>query len=164
MDHVALIEALRATARRLEKDADYRWTHMGRCNCGHLAQTITGLSAAEIHSRAMARAGDWSQQARTYRPRAVCPTSGYPMDEVLDALLLLGLTRDDIHHLERLSDARILRRLPAGERDLDRRRRTDVVRYLRTWADAVEERWMQHASFDLRTLEPVATNATSWRA
>ena len=36
-----LIDALRATARRLEDGARYEWGHMGRCNCGHLAQTLT---------------------------------------------------------------------------------------------------------------------------
>ncbi len=38
-----LIEALRRTAARLATGAEYRWTHMGSCNCGHLAQTVTEL-------------------------------------------------------------------------------------------------------------------------
>ena len=130
-----LIAALRATARRLERGADYRWTHMGSCNCGHLAQTLTRLPKEEIHRLALERAGDWGQQARDY-----CPSSGYPMDHVLAVLFDAGLTRDDVWHLERLSDPEVLRRLPVGERHLDHRRRDDVVLYLRTWAARLEDR------------------------
>ncbi|MEM6456285.1 MAG: hypothetical protein AAF772_14415 [Acidobacteriota bacterium] len=137
--HPDLIAALRHTARRLDDGATrYRWTHMGACNCGHLAQTVTRLSAAEIHARALEKAGDWHQQVRDY-----CPTSGYPMDHVVGALLELGLTRDDLGHLERLSDARILRRLPDDvRRTIDPRSRDHAARYLRAWADQLEARWL----------------------
>lgn len=154
-----LVEALRATARRLDAGAPYRWTHMGACNCGHLAQTVTRLSAAEIHRRALERDGDWTRQARRHgrpggghgrrddarAPREIelCPATGTAMDDVFDALLALGLTRSDLRHLEALSDPRVLRRLPAGRRPLDKRSRADAVLYLRTWADRLEERWLE---------------------
>ncbi len=128
-----LIAALRATARRLEGGAVYRWTHMGSCNCGHLAQTLTRLPREEIHRRLLERAGDWGEQAREY-----CPASGFPMDHVLAVIFDAGLTRDDVYHLERLSDPDVLRHLPVGERHLDHRRRRDVVRYLRTWAEMLD--------------------------
>ena len=112
--HPDLIEALRRTASRLEAGADYRWTHMGSCNCGHLAQTVTCLPREEIHRLALEKAGDWGEQARQY-----CPTSGYPIDHVLTTLFDLGLARDDVWHLEPLSDPDVLRRRPVGERDLD---------------------------------------------
>ena len=135
--HPDLIEALRRTAARLAAGAEYRWTHMGSCNCGHLAQTVTKLSQEEIHRRALERAGDWGEQAREY-----CPTSGYPIDHVIAALLDLGLTRGDLWHLERLSDPEVLRRLPAARRNLCCRERRDVVVYLRTWADLLEHEWL----------------------
>lgn len=47
-----LIAILRATANRVESGAEYRWAHMGSCNCGHLAQALTNSSRAEIHRRA----------------------------------------------------------------------------------------------------------------
>jgi hypothetical protein len=34
---------------------------MGACNCGFLAQEITHLRKAEIHSRAMQSTGDWNE-------------------------------------------------------------------------------------------------------
>ena len=141
-----LIEALRATARRLESGASYRWTHMGMCNCGHLAQTVTGHPKEELHRMALEKAGDWSQQVVDY-----CPTSGFPMDHVITSLLNLGLTQSDLRHLEWLSDQTILRRIPVHRRPgqgryLDRRRRSDVVLYLRTWADHLESEWMERQS------------------
>ncbi|MEM1204630.1 MAG: hypothetical protein AAGN66_15485 [Acidobacteriota bacterium] len=132
-----LVEALRSTARRLEAGASYRWTHMGSCNCGHLAQTVTQMSAEELHRAALEKAGDWTQQAIDH-----CPTSGFPMDHVIDALLDLGLDRGDLRNLELLSDTEVLRRLPAGDRHLDKRSRPDLIRYLRSWADLLEDRWL----------------------
>ena len=133
-----LIEALRHTARRLAAGADYRWSHMGSCNCGHLAQTVTRLSRDEIHRRALQKAGDWAQQANEY-----CPSSGYPMDHIITSLLDLGLDRRDLRQLELLADGAVLRRLPTGRRHLDKRCRADLIAYLRAWADLLEERWLQ---------------------
>ena len=96
-----LIDAWRRTAERLSGDVSYQWGHMGMCNCGHLAQSITGLADPEIHQSALIREGDWEQQARDY-----CPTSGNLIDVVLAAMFDLGLTRDDVRNLERLSCGR----------------------------------------------------------
>src|SRR5438552_12081268 len=105
---------------------------MGMCNCGHLAQAITGLTPAEIHASALAREGDWEQQAIDY-----CPTSGQIIDHVLAAMFLIGLHRDDIRNLEKLSDIDVVHRMRRYPR---RNRREDVVEYMRMWADILEER------------------------
>lgn len=126
-----LINALRSTADRLAS-ANYQWGHMGLCNCGHLAQATTGLTAAEIHSAALVREGDWEKQANDY-----CPTSGELIDHILAAMFSLGLTRDDVRNLEKLSDSEVLRRLPSGRRYLRFNSRDDVVEYMRTWADVL---------------------------
>ncbi|MGF1467129.1 MAG: hypothetical protein ACFCGT_13460 [Sandaracinaceae bacterium] len=128
-----LVRALRRTALTLRSGSPYRWTHQGACNCGHLVQTLTRRTPAEIHRAAITRAGDWGQHAIDY-----CPTSGLPVDEMLGELLEAGLALSDVGHLERLSDPRVLRTLPAGERHLDFRRRDDVVRYLEAWAGLLE--------------------------
>lgn len=132
-----LIEALRGTAERLDSGTAYRWTHMGMCNCGQLAQTVTRHSREELNQIALQQAGDWGHQAREY-----CPDSGLPMDHVIGSMLDLGLTREDLRNLERLSDVAVLARLPIGERHLDKRSRDDVVTYMRLWAEVLEERWM----------------------
>jgi hypothetical protein len=130
-----LVDALRATADRLDGGARYNWTHMGACNCGHLAQTVTELSPAEIHAIALEKAGDWHQQVIDH-----CPASGLPMDHLIDALLELGLTRADLAHLERLSGPEVRARLSPAEPALDYRRRSHVVTYMRAFADLLEER------------------------
>lgn len=130
-----LVDALRTTAARLRAGSEYRWTHMGACNCGHLAQTITGRSPAEIHRLAVQKAGDWGEHAVDH-----CPASGYPIDHVLDQMLAVGLERSDVEHLERLSDPAVLRRFEIGDRALSHRDRADVVRYMEAWADRLEER------------------------
>lgn len=129
-----LVCALRVTARRLAEGAEYRWTHMGACNCGHLAQTLTSRPPAEIRRLALEKRGEWAEQAIEY-----CPGSGYPIDHILGAMLEAGLTEEDIGHLEKLSDPRVLRALPVEARlELSYRNREHVVLYLRTWADLLE--------------------------
>lgn len=129
-----LIEALRITAQRLRTGAPYRWTHQGACNCGHLAQTVTRLPKAEIHRLALQKAGDWADHAIDY-----CPDSGYPLDHVIEKLLDLGLSTDDIVHLERLSDPVVVAEAKRANRDLDYRSREDVIWYLDCWAKHLEK-------------------------
>ncbi|EAY30510.1 aldo-keto reductase family protein [Microscilla marina] len=134
-----LIEALRKTADKLAKGAPYQWGHMGSCNCGNLAQEITQLSKAKIHEYALqTRFGDWSEQTSEF-----CPTSNLPMDIVISEMLNAGLTRTDLKHLEKLSDKQVLKRLPANNRYLMHNKRDDVVKYLRTWADLLEEQLLE---------------------
>lgn len=128
-----LVQALRETADRLERGASYRWTHMGSCNCGHLAQTVTRLPKERLHAIALERAGDWTEQSLSF-----CTGSGLPMDHVIQSMLELGLSTTDLADLEKLSGDRVLRALPPGERNLSRRKREDVVRYMRVWADLLE--------------------------
>jgi hypothetical protein len=135
-----LVDALRRTVSRLEGGATFRWAHMGHCNCGHLAQSLTTLSPDEIHRRAIARAGDWTTQALEIGDGETCPTSGLPMDEVFRTMLDAGLTPRDLADLESLSSPIVLATLPVGQRQLDKRRREDAVRYLAAWADLLEDR------------------------
>ena len=62
---IKLVLALRETALRLSAPSvRYEWSHFGHCNCGHLAQTLTGLSPKLIYDAAFQRAGDWGEQAK----------------------------------------------------------------------------------------------------
>jgi hypothetical protein len=128
-----LVHALRTTAARLEAGARYKWSDFASCNCGHLVQSVTTLSPREIYEAAFQRGGDWGEQAREF-----CPASGYPVDFVLARLFELGLTPDDVRHLERLSDDQVLREL--GVTELRYTRREDVVAYMRAWAQLLERK------------------------
>lgn len=131
---VAVIQALRKTVENLEKGATYQWGHMGSCNCGNLAQVITNLDKAEIHKSAMRRHGDWNEQLIDY-----CPTSGLPIDHIIDEMLAFGFSREDLAHLEKLSDPKILRSLPADKKYLKHNLKSDVILYLKTWVLVLEE-------------------------
>ncbi|MGH1363880.1 MAG: hypothetical protein ACRBF0_10010 [Calditrichia bacterium] len=128
------INALRETAIRLSGGAEYKWTHMGSCNCGHLVQTITSLPKSKIHAYALEKEGAWKEKSIDY-----CPQSGYPIDHIIGAILELGFTTDDIRHLERLSSARILKRIGKEHRPLNYKSREHVILYLNAWADFLEE-------------------------
>ncbi|GAB3531454.1 hypothetical protein GCM10027443_13690 [Pontibacter brevis] len=131
---IQLIQALRETAQRLAQGDIYQWGHMGSCNCGHLAHTITKHSKGQIHGAAMWRYGDWREQLRDY-----CPQSGMPLDEIIDQMTDFGLTRHDLEHLERLSHPTITQRLPQNRKYLQHNKREDVVLYLETWAQVLED-------------------------
>ena len=128
-----LVYALRKTVLRLRSGAPYQWGHLGACNCGHLAQTLTQKSKGEIHAEALRRVGDWGDVSSQY-----CETSGLPIDDIIGTMLRVGLTLSDIEYLENLSDRRVLGQLPVGERNLRHNDRGDVIQYMTIWADLLE--------------------------
>jgi hypothetical protein len=128
-----IVETLRKTADKILESHDYQWGHMGACNCGYLAQSITMKSKAEIHKRAMFGNGDWNEQLNDY-----CSTSGLPLDEVVSEMLDLGFDIDDLKHLERLSDKRVLSRMPFPAY-LKQNVKEDVALYMTLWSDLIEE-------------------------
>ena len=136
-----IISILRNTVTRIANSNDYQWGHMGACNCGFLAQEVTHLRKAEIHSRAMQGTGDWNEQLNDY-----CPTSGLPMDDLIGELLNVGFDVDDLKHLERLSSIEILRSLPLEQRNLKHNVKADVVMYLQAWASLLETKLIQKIS------------------
>lgn len=133
-----LIAAIERTASKLQQGGAYQWGHMGACNCGNLAQELTPFSKAEIHQYAMQRHGDWNEQLIDY-----CPTSGYPIDLIVTKMLEFGLKLDDLAHLERLSDPKILAKMSQEKREsLNKNSRADVVFYLSCWANLLRETWV----------------------
>jgi len=130
---VDIITILRKTADAIEISQSYQWGHMGACNCGFLAQQISHLHKEEIHTRAMKGNGDWTEQLNDY-----CPTSGLLMDSLISEIIAFGFDTEDLKHLERLSDKKILETLPFDQRHLRHNNKADVIRYLRTWSDLLE--------------------------
>jgi hypothetical protein len=128
-----VILALRRTADRIVNSAGYQWGHMGACNCGHLAQEITQHNKAEIHNRAMYGNGDWNDQLNDY-----CGISKQPFDEVIAEMLDFGFDPDDLKHLEKLSDKKILKRLPYKQ-PLKHNVKEDVALYITLWANLLTE-------------------------
>ena len=172
-----LILALRQTAARLSRqDCTYRWSSFAYCNCGHLAQTISGLDPTEIQRRAMRKEGDWGSQARELlvggrpwfdygdRPaldegawepenRGACAVSGAGLDELLAQMYALGLRPEDVGQLERLSDPEVRRRLGTAKEHFAHYERSNVVAYLLAWAELLEEK---QATSELMEILPQA--------
>ncbi len=129
-----LIDALRTTAQRLNDGAHYEWGHMGRCNCGHLVQTVTSLTDRAIVEAADFRLDEWSEHAKDY-----CAGTGHSVDTLFLTLQEMGFTYQDVIHLENLSDQRVLRRLSETPQYLRRNCVTDVTLYMNTLAELLEE-------------------------
>lgn len=138
---IQVIAALQKTIVHLEQGATYQWGHMGSCNCGNLAQVVTNLDKAEIHKSAMRRHGDWNEQLIDY-----CPTSGLPIDHIIDEMLVFGFTREDLAHLERLSDPQVLKLLPEDKKYLKHNFRNDVIIYLKAWIKLLENELIENIS------------------
>ena len=79
------------------------------------------------------------------------------MDDLITIIINSGFDVDDLKHLERLSDVQILRTLPSGQRYLQHNVKSDVVCYLRGWADLLESRIVENVS--LGDLEPIMSEA-----
>lgn len=135
-----LIQALRDTADRLRNGAAYAWGHHGNCNCGNLIQVVSDLDEREIFQYAQQGAGEWTELSMAW-----CPNSAAPVDMVLQKLMDLGLTPTDVHHVEYLSDKKVLAHLPGGFRWLRRNQREDVVAYFEAYAQLLESRLLDHA-------------------
>lgn len=145
---LALIGALRETAKRLEEGAQYAWGNHGSCNCGNLLQVITDLSKEEILTYAHTGIGEWTELAEEY-----CGVTDAPISLLLKKLQDTGLTPTDIHNLEYLEDRAVLNALPGGFRWLKRNQRADVILYFRTYADILEEQLIEQIplpSFELK--------------
>jgi hypothetical protein len=150
-----VVEVLRKTAENIEKSNECQWGHMGSCNCGFLAQQVTHLNKTQIHSAAMQGYGDWTEQLNDY-----CPTSGLKLDDLISTLINFGFDADDLKHLERLSDPKILQSFPYKERTLSYNVKADVVNYITRWADLVESTLLNDISISsLR--DPVAEHTDS---
>lgn len=143
---IELITAFRKTIDKLKNGAPYQWGHMGACNCGNLAQEITEFSKGEIHQYALQRHGDWNEQLNDY-----CPTSGLPMDTVIDQLVSAGLSIADLGHLEKLSSPEVLKQIPFEKRmNLKKNKKEDVIFYMETWVKILEKNWIEQQNIQLK--------------
>ncbi|MBY0537721.1 MAG: hypothetical protein K2P88_17825 [Chitinophagaceae bacterium] len=132
--NIQLIEGLRKAAANLRNGAYYAWGHHGGCNCGNLIQVITELSKEEIVSYAHQGAGEWTEIADDY-----CNITSAPLMFIMSKLEGVGMTPTDFHNLEYLEDRSVLNKLPGGFRWLKRNQREDVIVYMETWANLLEE-------------------------
>lgn len=148
---VETITILRETAQRLTDGALYNWCHQGSCNCGHLAQTVTKKSSAEIHALAIERYGEWQDHVREFSTVVeaeefyhdsidVCSMTGLTVDHIMQIIVDKGFTLDDLYHLEKLSHPSVIANIPLErKKNLQYRNKEDVILYLETWATILQD-------------------------
>lgn len=135
-----LINALRETANRLDDGATYEWGHMGRCNCGHLVQTLLDMSDQEIAASVDFQLDEWSEHANDY-----CDGTGAKVDDLFTQLYQAGLGHKDVIHLENLSDRQVLQWIAVedgvAERPVHLRRNQvdNVTKYMRAMANMLQD-------------------------
>lgn len=149
-----LITALRATATSLRNGAYHSWGHHGACNCGNLVQSVTNFTKEEILQYAHTGTGEWTELAVEF-----CPITNAPLALVFAKLEAIGLTPTDIHHIEYLSNKEVLEQLPGGFRWLKRNKKEDAIAYFDTFAQLLEEKWLQTIDISLDNIAAPKTEA-----
>ena len=145
-----LIAHLKKTLEIIENSPRYEWGNLGACNCGHLAQAITGHSRQEIHEWAMEKEGvDWSQKSKYY-----CPDSGYRIDDIFGTLLKAGFQLEDIHHIEYLNHPEILRHMGASKKGLARNSKKNLYDYLSAWVSLLEKMQANQSLWNVKSPQP----------
>ena len=148
-----LIDALRETAQRLRRGADYAWGNHGSCNCGNLLQVVGNMTKDEILRHAHTGIGEWTELAEE-----TCSVTNAPYTLLIKKLEEIGLTPTDIHNLEYLEDQEVLKHLPGGFRWLSRNVREDVMLYFETFSDLLDKKRIQQVEIYLNAA--VATERT----
>lgn len=101
--------------------------------------------------------GDWTEQLNDY-----CPSTGLGLDALIEELLDFGFERDDLAHLERLTDPIVLITFPQNGMFLCHNNKRDVVEYYRRWALCLETEWASGQSpIDFNALEAEIEKAHS---
>ena len=142
-----LINALRLTADSLRNGAYHSWGYHGACNCGNLVQSVTKFTKEEILLYAHTGTGEWTELTQEF-----CPTTNAPLALVFTKLGAIGLTPTDIHHIEYLSDRKVLEQLPGGLRWLKRNKKDDAIAYFETFANVLEEEWLQETDVHVENI------------
>jgi hypothetical protein len=74
---------------------------------------------------------------------------------MVSELLNAGLDLTDLKHLEKLSDKKVLEKIPLEERNLSHNVKKDVVRYMYTWASVLEEALVEKIELNIEFRELV---------
>lgn len=145
----ALIAALRKAADTIKTNPDrYQWTFAPSCNCGWLARCLLSKSAEDIRHDIYSVVIDTTAGDATYTCLSehnynhYCSVSNMPVNNLFRLLHEAGLSVKDIGDLEYLRNEEVLNRAgintscyPSHFKDYH-----NVVLYMQTWADMLEER------------------------
>ncbi len=146
-----LITALKTSAKALESGQfPYDWHEQTACNCGVVICAITGRAPINL----LAKRDEELISGKTWRNFAgtVCPITGVPEHELFKQLFQAGFLPSDIHHLEFLSDKKILTR--AGFKSMNHKKKEALILYLRAWAELLIEEGAADSVNSLPDIKP----------
>jgi hypothetical protein len=113
---MTLSNKLRYVADRLDDNTlDFDWEKQHKCCCGVVAQILLSKTQFEIRRQfqTLTKAtGGGEYVTWGDLTNRVCPITGMPEAEMFRQLYEAGLTREDIIHLEYLSDPKVLALMP----------------------------------------------------
>lgn len=135
-----LIEAIRETIIDLETGRrEYSWSEASTCNCGILTRNISNLTYKQL--RDMIEESDMNicDNSALWSNKITCTVTNAPLQEVFKKMYEVGLTKEDIIHLERLSDSKILSltNIDISQGDYYMRKE-NVLLYFRAWLRILE--------------------------
>jgi hypothetical protein len=126
-----------------ENTAYYDWLDGCRCNVGLLAQIVTKESYEELKIRKhneysdfwnWADRGDGRNAENPHSWKSLinfyCGTEQRTTSGIVGDMINVGFTKEDLIHLEFLSDSYILSKI---NKRLDYRNQDDLILYLKTW-------------------------------
>lgn len=135
--NLKLIAALRAAADGVESGRDdYAWTNAETCNCGIVAQKLTGFDKLRLRDELEPLVfdnlfyGHWCSTP-------TCVVTGKRTSQIFSAIRDAGMSMDDIDNLENLSDPEVLRNMRVSH--LTKWNPEHFILYVRAWADMLEE-------------------------
>lgn len=142
-----LIKALRKVASDLRQGAIYSWQNSARCNCGLLAQAITGMSVHDLAIATLHWSGPWTSKVK-------CMSTGCLLHDIVQELMAAGVEPEDFERIEYLD---------RGWHDCPGQgeywqQRENVIRWMEAEADRLEA---QLAPVSALVVPPAPTTSTA---
>ena len=159
------LDVLKETLGKLNSGKfKYEWGRMGQCNCGIVSQVALGESAKQVESafEDSQVKGPWTDNLRVFDNRSMkktCSVTGQKVFDIVKTLFNQGFTKDELIHLEWLSDPKVRQRAQAigkwehqeidqfsdhfyaiREGDSSNESRGNLKLYLAAWIQILEEK------------------------
>lgn len=127
-----LIDGLLTAADWIESGTiEYNWQSAETCNCGILAQAITGLPPGKIHIVESI----WSKEVNR------CDQTGTPINDIIKTLMEAGMTAKDFVNLEFLvTNGKVPKFWWNHEiNSKPYTKKENVINYIKKWADRLQK-------------------------
>ncbi len=148
-----LIEALQGAIHQLKtRPESYNWSNAEKCNCGILAQHVTGAGQEGV-SRMLFEGDVYGSYCGMLDDSKACPTTGMPLGEIFEKMWSVGLVPDDLRDLEFLDNPIIMQEAGFYKYHLDHNKIIAVVAYMEAWVRILQREQGQTPQEEAKSLE-----------